>query len=319
MIFIKKWLAILLILSLHASSVFSWGFYAHERINNWAIYRLPQPLFSFYLSHESYLREHACDPDKRRFCDTNEAVLHFIDIDRYETLLPIDSFTFIYSIDSAFWGKQFDKKNGFLPWNILKIKNALRKAFETHNVKKILKYSADLGHYIADAHVPLHTTSNYNGQLTKQNGIHAIWESVLPERFFSTISFTGPSAFFINNWQIWLIHMIESAHQELIHLFVSESNTSNKFKDSKYHLEFSHNKINRTLNQDWAMDYYAQVQKQLKQQMNASILNVASAWYSAWIESGMPDPSQFVENKQDSNDIPAFTQKIRILNDREKE
>ena len=29
----------------------------------------------------------------------------------------------------------------------------------------------------------LHTTENYNGQLTNQKGIHAFWESRLPEFF----------------------------------------------------------------------------------------------------------------------------------------
>ena len=33
------------------------------------------------------------------------------------------------------------------------------------NQTKILRYAAELGHYIADAHVPLHASSNHNGQL----------------------------------------------------------------------------------------------------------------------------------------------------------
>jgi hypothetical protein len=41
-----------------------------------------------------------------------------------------------------------------------------------------------LGHYIGDAHVPLHTTSNYNGQKTNQHGIHGLWESRIPEQLF---------------------------------------------------------------------------------------------------------------------------------------
>ena len=41
----------------------------------------------------------------------------------------------------------------------------------------VLRTAADLGHYLADAHVPLHTTGNYNGQRTNQTGIHALWET----------------------------------------------------------------------------------------------------------------------------------------------
>ena len=36
-------------------------------------------------------------------------------------------------------------------------------------------------YYVGDAHVPLHTTENYNGKMTGQKGIHGFWESRLPE------------------------------------------------------------------------------------------------------------------------------------------
>ena len=57
----------------------------------------------------------------------------------------------------------------------------LTDAFKEKNQAKILKYSAEIGHYIADAHVPLHASSNHNGQLTDQKGIHGFWESRIPE------------------------------------------------------------------------------------------------------------------------------------------
>jgi hypothetical protein len=72
---------------------------------------------------------------------------------------------------------------GIVPWHIQTVYNRLVKAFEEKNIDYILKNSADLGHYVSDAHVPLHTTENYNGQLTNQKGIHAFWESRLPELF----------------------------------------------------------------------------------------------------------------------------------------
>ena len=49
------------------------------------------------------------------------------------------------------------------------------------------RYSSDMGHYIGDAHVPLHTTENYNGKMTNQRGIHGFWESRLPELFSDRI------------------------------------------------------------------------------------------------------------------------------------
>jgi hypothetical protein len=65
--------------------------------------------------------------------------------------------------------------HGIVPWHILKVKYWLTQAMKDHDYKQILKLSADIGHYIADAHVPLHTTENYSGQLTNQHGIHGLW------------------------------------------------------------------------------------------------------------------------------------------------
>src|SRR6186997_1940944 len=57
----------------------------------------------------------------------------------------------------------------------------LQKLLNKKNVSGILKLSAEIGHYLADAHVPLHASSNHNGQLTGQRGIHGFWESRIPE------------------------------------------------------------------------------------------------------------------------------------------
>jgi hypothetical protein len=39
-----------------------------------------------------------------------------------------------------------------------------------------------LSHYVGDSHVPLHTSSNYNGDATGQHGVHSRWEAGLLER-----------------------------------------------------------------------------------------------------------------------------------------
>lgn len=44
----------------------------------------------------------------------------------------------------------------------------LTKAFKDKNRAEILFLAADLGHYIGDAHMPLHTSANHDGQLSDQ-------------------------------------------------------------------------------------------------------------------------------------------------------
>ena len=160
-----------------------WGFYGHKRINRVAIFTLPQEMFGFYKEHIEYLTEHAVDPDKRRYAVEGEAQCHYIDLDHYY-VKDQD----IFSIMPRKWYDAVAKYSedtlqayGIVPWHINVMKLKLQKAFESKNVDLILKYSADIGHYIGDAHVPLHTTENYNGQLTNQKGIHGLWESRLVE------------------------------------------------------------------------------------------------------------------------------------------
>ncbi|MFM7234128.1 MAG: S1/P1 Nuclease, partial [Flavobacteriales bacterium] len=45
----------------------SWGFFGHKKINELAIYTLPEELFGFYKANMDYLIDHSVDPDKRRY------------------------------------------------------------------------------------------------------------------------------------------------------------------------------------------------------------------------------------------------------------
>ena len=86
--------------------------------------------------------------------------------------------TMVTSIDSTLDPRRF----GVLPWQLhwtYRKLVALMAATDSTSVAlaDVLRTAADLGHYLADAHVPLHTTGNYNGQRTNQTGIHALWET----------------------------------------------------------------------------------------------------------------------------------------------
>jgi hypothetical protein len=70
----------------------------------------------------------------------------------------------------------------------------LRRAFEgltrgaAHATGDIVVFAAVTAHYLQDAHQPLHAHENHDGQLTKQNGIHARFETALFERYGSQLS-----------------------------------------------------------------------------------------------------------------------------------
>src|SRR5450432_3434957 len=69
---------------------FCWGFYAHKKINYYAVFLLPPEMMVLYKPNIDFLSEHAVDPDKRRYAVAQEAPRHYIDIDHYGKY-PYDS------------------------------------------------------------------------------------------------------------------------------------------------------------------------------------------------------------------------------------
>jgi hypothetical protein len=130
----------------------------------------------------------------------DEAPRHYIDMDEYGDS-AIFNLPKYWSKAVEKFGEDTLKAHGIVPWHIVRMLNQLKEAFVLIDPVKILRCSAELGHYVGDAHVPLHTTRNYNGQLSGQQGIHGFWESRLPELFFDDYNFFVGRATYIDDPQ----------------------------------------------------------------------------------------------------------------------
>ena len=133
-----------------------------------------------YKPNIEFITEHAVDPDKRRYAVAGEGPKHYIDIDYYGKY-PYSELPHYWKDAVARYGEDTLAENGIVPWHVQTMLGRLTQAFKEKNFFFIMKNSAEIGHYIADAHVPLHASSNHNGQLTNQKGIHGFWESRIPE------------------------------------------------------------------------------------------------------------------------------------------
>lgn len=122
------------------------------------------------------------DPDKRRYAVEGEAQRHYIDIDHYAHggTDPFETMPRKWNDAVAKFSEDTLQAYGIVPWHIEVMFGRLVSAFQRGDVDRILRNSSEIGHYVGDAHVPLHTTENYNGQLTNQHGIHAFWENRMP-------------------------------------------------------------------------------------------------------------------------------------------
>ncbi|WP_114909891.1 zinc dependent phospholipase C family protein [Cardinium endosymbiont of Sogatella furcifera] len=264
----------------------SWGFFAHKQINRYAITTLPPGIFAFYKAHLTYLTEKAVNPDRRRYVIKGEAPKHFIDLEvYYSSLLNGQKLSFHQAVEQ--YGDKIVAAHGHLPWAILNAHKQLTEAFQHKDTAKILKCSADLGHYIADAHVPLHTTQNYNGQMTGQEGLHALWETRLPVLFFDTYTLFVGQAVYIQDLVGHIWDIVRESHALVNTVLDLEKQLSAQYPE-KYSFEQTGNLLKKQYSIAFSTAYHQALQGQVEARLQKSIIEVGSFWFTAWINAGAP-------------------------------
>lgn len=193
----------------------------------------------------------------------------------------------------CFW-KDTLSAHGILPYYLPIALEKLSRAFADKNKDRILQYSAEIGHYIGDAHVPLHTTKNYNGQLTGQYGIHAFWESRLPELFADEeYDFFAGKADYIKDPQSFFWKIVYDSHQLLPAILEGEKWLSETFpKDNQFCYDERLGQTVRIQCREYARAYHDQMRGMVEERMRNAIQAIGSAWYTAWVNAGQPDLTQ---------------------------
>jgi hypothetical protein len=274
----------------------AWGFFGHERINRHAVYSLPPRLMVFYKPHISYLVTHSTDPDKRRYMVPDEGPRHYIDLDHYPRG-EYDSLAVPWPRAAARYTADTLQRHGVLPWHFETMMYRLTAAFLARDRERILKLSAELGHYVADAHVPLHTSSNHNGQLTGQHGIHGLWESRIPE-LLADVEFDlwAGKAVYISDPRrfIWGI-LLESAAAADTVLKAEKDLSESLPPDRKYAWENRNGQLVRSYASDYTKAYSGKMGDMVERRMRAAMQATASCWYTAWANAGQP-PLQTINN-----------------------
>jgi len=179
---------------------------------------------------------------------------------------------------------------GILPFHLIQHYQKLVKAFENQDESRILSLAADMGHYIGDAHVPLHTTENYNGQLTNQLGIHAFWESRIPElQADDNYDFFVGRAKYIRDKPTYFWSIVEESHALVADVLRIEKEVSASFpSDQQYCYDDRLDRNIRIQCPEYALAYEAALGGTIEKRMQASVQSLGSVWYSAWVDAGRP-------------------------------
>ena len=277
-------------LALASGSAQGWGFFGHRTITQIAVYALPASMQAFYYRNMLSLVLQCTAPDERRGNDPTEAGKHFIDMDHYSEEDPFGKVPREYEKAATKFTTDTLKKYGTVPWVVLEMKDSLTEAFRMRDSTAIIHYSAELSHYVSDAFVPLHTTINYDGQLSDQKGLHALWESQLPERFISTYNLDSEPAKYIKNplEAVWIV--LGQSYGFLGETFDRALKIEKTMKpEVRYTFSHKYGKTSRRFSDAFADEYDKAVGGMVNYRMRLAPGLVSSLWFSAWQDAGRPD------------------------------
>lgn len=272
-----------------ATKANAWGFLGHRLINNRAVFALPPQMFGFYKKHIEYVTQHSVDPDSRRYIMAEEACRHYMDCDRYEKAAPLDTIPHRWHEAIEKYTEDTLLSHGIVPWHCLAMLSRLTKAFEEKNLQKILKLSADIGHYIADAHVPLHSSRNYNGQLTGQEGIHALWESRIPQLFVDSFDLLTGSAVYLYKPSDFIWGTMGRSFMLVDSVLKLERVATAMHPENKFSFEARGTQTMEVYSVPFCNDYHRMMENMVERRMRQAIFSVASFWYTAWVNAGQPN------------------------------
>jgi len=270
----------------------AWGFPVHRHINRSATEALPAPLRGWMMAEVEWLAAHATDADKRKHAVEREAPRHYLDRDA-PALACLDTLGAApwFGRAAAACSEDTLWAYGVLPWQLRWSYDRLVAAFDSCDRMAILRAAADLGHYAADAHVPLHTTLNYNGQLTQQDGIHAVWETRLPALYGGGYLLAVPEVAYIEDVDAWGWSVLAKSHAHVEPLLAAERQVSAAWGADQHVREQRGNTMQLQRVPLWCQRYHSALGGMVEQRWRAAIEGVASLWYSAWLDAGAPDLS----------------------------
>jgi len=258
------------------SAAHGWGFTAHQYITARAIALLPAAIRPFFLKYETTVVEHSIDPDTYRTMGwIEEPPRHFVDMDAYGPF-PFAELPHDYDAAVAKYGKEFVEKNGLLPWRLQQVHDWLTEAFkqQTPYARDNIKlFAAVLSHYLADAYQPLHATTNYDGQLTGQQGVHARFETELFERFRSRLDIRPGPLVPVSNAREFAFATLGASHQ-LVDPVLAADRDAVDGRDEYDDVYFDR--------------FFAKSRPLLEKRLGEAVTGVASLIAAAWEAAGRP-------------------------------
>lgn len=251
----------------------AWGPQAHRLVDDWAIGTLPPNLRNYFQANRSFILNHANDPETWIKKDRYERMRHYIYLDKYGTFPYLD-LPHSYRGAVKKFGLKHITHNGVLPWQIGEYSLKLTNDFRAHEWEKAKLDSAALAFYIAEAHDPMHTAQNYDGQMTGQTGLGMRFGNGLVERYSHFFMFRPDSSVKISDPTEHAFQMALEANTWVDQIILADLQALDNlpgYTDAYFDA------------------FYSRVGSTAMKEISEAAHDVGSYWYSAWLNAGRPE------------------------------
>jgi len=272
--------ALLLVAALTPAPASAWGFAGHRFIMSRAIDLLPPGLKPFYEKNRAEIVFRAVDPDLWRNVGWEDDPNHFVNFGvREYGAFPFLALPRDRDAAAQKFGMATLRRNGLLPWRAADFFGNLRHTFEAfargaaYGSSDVIQFSAALGHYIQDAHQPLHASNNYDGQLTGNSGIHARFERDLVEKFLPRLRIVPASPAPMPDARDAAFDAMLASYQKVDAILKADTEAA-AGKD--------------VYDADYFEKFLAKTQPILEERLSAAITATASGFIGAWEKAGRP-------------------------------
>ena len=252
----------------------AWGYNGHNMINGSASLSFTAEMTQFQ-SWAMTLAEHASDADYRKDTDPEEGPRHYIDIDNYAEFIAQGRIPQTYDSVVALYGLAFVIDQGVLPWATKITYDSLVNSFTRFDWNKAVLFAADLGHYVGDAHNPLHLTRNYNGQYTNNYGVHSRYETGMINAFKDEITMAGTEISFTTDVSGYIFNYIYANYIYVDSIMIADT--------------YAEDVAGNTSSYEYKEALWYKCEGFTTPLFNKAANTLAELIYSAWVEAGKPD------------------------------
>lgn len=275
-------LAGLVLLAVRPGAALAWSAAQHVQIGRAAARIMPEEMAEF----RDFARPMAFPsiyPDLWKGADPDEAPRHYFEPDRLPAGFNLPDLS--PDLNTAFATQIAARPMdiGIAPWTILDLHRQMTQAMRTNDWLWAARCGAALSHYVADLHMPLHCTRNFNGQETWQHGIHLRLEADMTRAFFNAgMLHPGPAVYLENPFRAvmeWIGHSAALVPDILKADIIAKRSAGGRVDTEGYYRKF------------WEL-----TGDTIVQQIEDAATHLASLWHTAWVDAGKPAIPEPIED-----------------------